>query len=172
MKDYYKILGVARDASPEEIKRAYRRLAKQWHPDVNKSPEAEAKFKEINEAYESLTSKRTLNGTFDPFDVFFREFSSFGGIFSGQNINVIRTRRISLSVDWLTMILGGEIVVNLDGERITLKAPPLSQAGQTIYIKVYGVDNYFTLQPNLPRSLSEEQKKSLENLRNTLKDEY
>ena len=52
-KDYYKILGVNRDASEKEIKRAYRRLARQFHPDVNPGDRrAEEKFKEINEAYE------------------------------------------------------------------------------------------------------------------------
>ena len=53
-KDYYKILGVAREATPEEIRKAYRKLAKQYHPDVSKEPNAEEKYKEINEAYEVL----------------------------------------------------------------------------------------------------------------------
>jgi curved DNA-binding protein len=53
-KDYYRILGVSRDASKEEIKRAYRRLARKYHPDVSKEPDAEARFKEINEANEVL----------------------------------------------------------------------------------------------------------------------
>ncbi len=53
-KDYYKILGVARDASADDIKRAYRKLARKYHPDVSKEPDAEAKFKEVNEANEVL----------------------------------------------------------------------------------------------------------------------
>ncbi|ADC61314.1 DnaJ C-terminal domain-containing protein [Allochromatium vinosum] len=53
-KDYYKTLGVSRTASQEEIKRAYRKLARQYHPDVSKEPNAEARFKEINEANEVL----------------------------------------------------------------------------------------------------------------------
>jgi curved DNA-binding protein len=53
-KDYYQTLGVARDASADDIKHAYRRLARKFHPDLNKGPEAEAQFKEVGEAYEVL----------------------------------------------------------------------------------------------------------------------
>ncbi len=54
-RDYYDVLGVMKSASAEELKKAYRQLALKWHPDRNKTPEAEAKFKEINEAYEILS---------------------------------------------------------------------------------------------------------------------
>jgi len=53
-KDYYKTLGVAKDASQKDIERAYRKLARKYHPDVNKDPDAEDRFKEINEANEVL----------------------------------------------------------------------------------------------------------------------
>jgi curved DNA-binding protein len=53
-KDYYEVMGVARDASADEIKRAYRRLARKYHPDVSKEKDAEARFKEVGEAYEVL----------------------------------------------------------------------------------------------------------------------
>ncbi|MFW6099083.1 MAG: DnaJ C-terminal domain-containing protein [Thermodesulfobacteriota bacterium] len=53
-KDYYEILGVARDAGQEDIQRAYRKLARKYHPDLNKAADAEQKFKDINEAYEVL----------------------------------------------------------------------------------------------------------------------
>jgi curved DNA-binding protein len=53
-KDYYKTMGLDRKASPEEIKKAYRKLARKYHPDVSKEPGAEEKFKEVSEAYETL----------------------------------------------------------------------------------------------------------------------
>ena len=52
--DYYALLGVARDASDEDIKKAYRRLARKYHPDVSKDPEGERKFKEVAEAWATL----------------------------------------------------------------------------------------------------------------------
>ena len=57
-RDYYDILGVSRDASKEEIKKAYRKLALEYHPDRNKSTDAEEKFKAINEAYEILSDSK------------------------------------------------------------------------------------------------------------------
>lgn len=53
-KDYYKIMGVGRDANQDEIKRVYRKLARKFHPDVSKEANAEEKFKEVQEAYEVL----------------------------------------------------------------------------------------------------------------------
>ena len=54
-RDFYEVLGVGRNADQSEIQRAYRKLARQHHPDVNKDPSAEARFKEISEAYDVLS---------------------------------------------------------------------------------------------------------------------
>jgi curved DNA-binding protein len=54
-RDFYEVLGVGRDASPDEIQRAYRRLARTYHPDVNKDPEADERFKDVSEAYDVLS---------------------------------------------------------------------------------------------------------------------
>lgn len=104
MADYYDLLGVARDADPDTLKRAYRRLARQYHPDVNKDPGAEDRFKEIGRAYEVLSDPQT-RGRYDQFgeaglgggggmpdmgdmggfaDLFETFFSGFGGAAPGQ----------------------------------------------------------------------------------------
>lgn len=56
-RDYYEVLGIPKNATEQDIKKAFRQLAMKYHPDKNKAPDAEAKFKEINEAYEVLSDK-------------------------------------------------------------------------------------------------------------------
>jgi molecular chaperone DnaJ len=102
MADYYELLGVGRDVDADTLKRAYRRLARQYHPDVNKDPGAEDKFKEIGRAYEVLSDPQTrarydqfgeaglggggmpdmgdMGGFADLFETF---FSGFGGGMGG-----------------------------------------------------------------------------------------
>ncbi len=90
-RDYYDILGVPRGAPDDEIKRSFRKLAQQWHPDVNTSHEADARFKEINEAYQVLSDPQRRQA----YDMFGHAadgaggggFDPFGGFGTGQSGN-------------------------------------------------------------------------------------
>ena len=93
-RDYYEVLGLSKGASQDEIKKAYRKMAKKYHPDVNKDPGAEDKFKEINEAYEVLSDEQKKaaydmygHAGVDPNG--FGGAGGFGGGFSGDDLNDI-----------------------------------------------------------------------------------
>src|SRR6266446_6250030 len=60
-RDYYELLGIGRDASEAEIKRAFRQLAREFHPDVSEAPDAQERFREVVEAYEVLSNTETRN---------------------------------------------------------------------------------------------------------------
>ncbi|NJR60836.1 MAG: molecular chaperone DnaJ [Cyanobacteria bacterium CRU_2_1] len=130
--DYYEILGVSRSSDKEEIKRAYRRLARKYHPDVNKDSGAEERFKEINRAYEVLSDPEvkarydrfgeagvgSAGAGFQDFDMGFADifesiFSGFGGM-GGQQTRR-RTGpargddlRLDLKLDFREAVFGGE----------------------------------------------------------------
>ena len=96
-QDYYKILEIDRNASKEEIKRAYRRLAMKWHPDKNQHDKevAEKRFKEIGEAYEALTNPEKFRQNpqmhnINPHDIFnqiFRDMNTVNTGFVNINLN-------------------------------------------------------------------------------------
>ena len=141
MADYYDLLGVSRDADPETLKRAYRRMARQYHPDVNKDPGAEDKFKEIGRAYGVLSDPQTrsrydqfgeaglgggggmpdmgdMGGFADLFETF---FSGFGGGGTGQGGGGPRRRgprqgddlRFDLTISFSEAIAGQEKEVQI-----------------------------------------------------------
>lgn len=86
-RDYYEVLGLSKGASEQEIKKAYRSLAKKYHPDMNKSADAEAKFKEINEAYEVLSDPQK-KATYDQYGHAGMDGAGFGG-FGGADFGDI-----------------------------------------------------------------------------------
>ena len=77
-KDFYKVLGVSKDATDAEITKAYRKLARKYHPDLNKTKEAEEKFKDISEAYDVLSNKENRQ----KYDAI-RQFGMGGARFAG-----------------------------------------------------------------------------------------
>jgi molecular chaperone DnaJ len=134
-RDYYEILGVSRDADKEEIKRAYRRLARKYHPDVNKEPGAEDRFKEINRAYEILSEPETrarydrfgeaavnggagagfqdigdMGGFADIFESIFSNFGGMGGATQRRRSGPVRgdDLRLDLKLDFREAVFGGE----------------------------------------------------------------
>lgn len=140
--DYYEMLGVSRDADKEEIKRAYRRLARKFHPDVNKEEGAEERFKEINRAYEVL-SEPELRARYDRFGeagvssgagAGFQDFTDMGGFadifesffggFGGATAQTGRSRRsgpmrgddlrLDLKLDFREAIFGGEKEIRIN----------------------------------------------------------
>ncbi len=89
-KSLYETLGVDSSASEEEIKKAYRKLARKYHPDINKSPEAEDKFKEINAAYEILSDQKKRTQYDQYGDSLFggQSFHDFSNSHNGQNVDL------------------------------------------------------------------------------------
>jgi curved DNA-binding protein len=81
-KDHYSVLGVPRTAEADEIQRAYRKLARKFHPDVNREPDAADKFKEIGEAYDTLSDPET-RARYDRFGADYRQYAGSGAGSSG-----------------------------------------------------------------------------------------
>ena len=97
MQDHYEILGVSKNASPDEIKLAYRKLSKQFHPDVNKDPNAEEKFKQINEAY-SVLSDPNKKAQIDQPQTPFTNWNEVNFV-KRQNFNTPLNIRVNLNLE-------------------------------------------------------------------------
>ncbi len=136
-RDYYEVLGVGKDASEDEIKKAYRKLARQYHPDVNKEANAEEKFKEVKEAYDVLSDAQKKasydryghqdpNQGFGGFDT--SGMGGFGDIFDmffggggGRRANPNAPRKgsdlqYSLQIEFTEAIFGKEVDVEIPKE--------------------------------------------------------
>ena len=142
-RDYYDVLGVQRDAAPDELKKAYRKLALKFHPDRNKSSEAEERFKEVSEAYQVLSDPQKKEmydrfghaglqgGGFQPgfqdvdeifgtFSDLFSDFFGFGGGMGGRRVRRSRGSDIEypLKLEFLEAVHGCSKEINVPKHRL------------------------------------------------------
>ncbi|MFA9374188.1 MAG: DnaJ C-terminal domain-containing protein [Poseidonibacter sp.] len=167
-KSLYETLEVSENASADEIKKAYRKLARKYHPDVNKDPAAEEKFKEINAAYEVLSDQEKKlqydqygdsmfggqnfhdfargQGSNQNLDDILRQMfgggQGFGGGFGGGGFGGFEEPDLDtnaqISIDFNTSILGGKQHISLNSESFDIKIPEGIKDGQKIRAKGKG----------------------------------
>ena len=144
-KDYYKILGIQKNATTEEIKKAYKKLAIKYHPDKNKGNKfAEEKFKEINEAYEVLSSPQkknnydnfgssNFNNTFNT-ESFSKGFKTTGfhhfensdlftNIFENPTKCILKDQEITIKISLYDAYMGGKKSILINNEKIEINIP-------------------------------------------------
>jgi curved DNA-binding protein len=161
-KSLYETLGVSEQSSPDEIKKAYRKLARKYHPDVNKDAEAVDKFKEINAAYEVLSDKKKK----DEYDMYgdqifggqnFHDFaqnqagnvdldellknifgggSGFSGGFGGGGVDLDQKTNITVPFD--VSVLGGKHHVSVNSDSFDIKIPAGIKSGETLRVRGKG----------------------------------
>ncbi len=166
-KSLYETLGISENASADEIKKAYRKLARKYHPDVNKDEEAIEKFKEINAAYEVLSDKKKK----DEYDMYgdqifggqnFHDFAqnqagnvdldellrnifgggaSFGGGFGGSTHSrgaVDLDQRTTITIPFAVSVLGGKHHISINNEDFDIKIPAGIKSGETLRVRGKG----------------------------------
>jgi curved DNA-binding protein len=167
-KSLYETLGVSENASADEIKKAYRKLARKYHPDINKDPKAQDKFKEINAAYEVL-SDAEKKAQYDQYgdqmfggqnfhdfargqgaDIDLDEllramfgggggFSGFGGSgFGSFGQQMNLDLQTRITIPFMTSILGGKYSLNINSQSFDIKIPAGIKEGETLRVKGKG----------------------------------
>lgn len=193
-RDYYEVLGVPKSASPDEIKRAYRKLAVKHHPD--KTGGDDSKFKELSEAYSVLSNPKQKEqydqfghagfggeagqGGFDGFGDF--DFSGFGGFGGGAGLGDIFSQmfeqamanvQAQVEVSIPQAVLGDKFDVQIDGQKLEVTVPPGTQDGQGIVYRGKGKatrggrrgDLTLVFRVKVPKHLTKEERELYEKLK-------
>lgn len=195
--DYYKILGVEKGASIEEIKKAYRKLALQYHPDRGGSQSDQQRFKEASEAYQVLSDpqKRSqydqfgrtdfstsgsqagfngFQGEFEGVEFDFGGFGGFGDIFENFFGQAFSQVQAEIKITPAQAVLGDKLEASIGGEKINFDLPAGVQDGQAFRFPGKGRshnkgrgDLVLTVRIEMPRHLSKEQRELWEQLRDS-----
>lgn len=191
-EDYYKILGVEKGATTEEIKKAYRKLALKYHPDRGGSAEDSKKFKETNEAYQVLSDpqKRSqydqfgrtdfaagggqggFQGGFEGMEFDFGGMGGLGDIFENFFGQAFSQVQAEIKITPAQAVLGDKLEVTISGEKINFDIPTGVQDGQAFRFPGRGRthnkgrgDLILTVRIEMPRHVSKEQQELWEKLR-------
>lgn len=154
-RDYYEVLEVKKSATPDEIKRAYRKLAHKFHPD--KTGGDESKFKEVSEAYSVLSNPKQREqydqfghagvgnggpgqgfGGFEGFDFSGAGFGGIGDIFSQMFEQAMANVQAQVEVSIPQAVLGDKFKVQIDGQELEVEVPAGTQDGQGIVYRGKG----------------------------------
>lgn len=163
-KDFYKVLGVSQDANRDEINKAYRKLARKYHPDLNHDPSSAEKFKDISEAYDVLSNEDQRKkydairqfgsggarftaggGSYGADSGFFDIFSQFGsegysGYASPRDLDL----ESSVELSFLQVVTGATVSLKVNGSLIKTRIPAGVKNGQTIKLKGKGAQDRVT----------------------------
>ncbi len=129
-KNYYEILNIDKNASKDDIKKAYRKLALQYHPDKNNDIGAEDKFKEIGEAYDILYNDQGNNNNniiFNPFDIFHSAFST--------NINAFNNFNFTINTGVSSVMKSTQINI-INGVQVTIEKTIITNPDGTTHIEI------------------------------------
>jgi curved DNA-binding protein len=192
-RDYYDVLGVPRDARGEQIQQAYRKLARRYHPDINKDPGAEDRFKEINEAYQVLSDPESRQ-RYDRFGPDFRQVSpghsgqsrrgsgtrvDFGGadfdfesLFSSLFNQQGRDVQVELRLTPWEAALGASVPVATPTGEAKVRVPPGTSSGRRLRLRGEGLpgprgrpgDLYAVARIMVPRKLTKRERELFEQL--------
>ena len=181
--DYYKILGVDKTIPQKDVKKAYLKRAKQFHPDLHPDdPKAQAKFQALQEAYDVIGDPEKRK-KYDQYGEQWKQADAFGGFgggqaggnpFGGFDFSGFGGGNSGFSDFFESLFVGGEVMITLsNGQKVKMKIKPETQPGTKVRLRGKGYDRgdgtfgdlIITYQVKLPTNLTERQKELLRQMK-------